>query len=99
MKLKFETPVPIIVGLGHPASVDGVMTAYAVLDNWPVWRRDRLHSLAIKACRAALAHEVEPETARTAFLAFAHRHDILANDDATPAITASACEGGSATTP
>jgi Protein of unknown function (DUF982). len=90
MDLKFDTPVPIIIGLGYPATVDGVMAACSFLDDWPAWRRDKSYSLALKACKAALAGEVEPSTTRTAFLAFARRHDLLAYEDEPAAAVAPA---------
>lgn len=74
----FRQPVKILVGLGFPAEVLGVMDAYRHLCEWPVSLRDSAHSLAMKACRAALRGEIEAETARGLFAAFARKHDLLA---------------------
>jgi hypothetical protein len=79
----FEKPVTILVGLGFPADVRGVMDAYRRLAEWPTSFRDTAHSVAIKACQAALRGEIEAETARGLFAAFAAKHDLLAPD--TPA--------------
>jgi hypothetical protein len=74
----FRQPVKILVGLGFPADVLGVMDAYRHLCEWPVSLRDSAHSLAMKACGAALRGEIEAETARGLFAAFVRKHDLLA---------------------
>jgi hypothetical protein len=40
--------------------------------------RNAAHIMALKACKAALSGEVEAETARGTFEAFARKHDLLA---------------------
>lgn len=74
----FKHPVSILVGLGFPAEVRGVMDAYRHLVEWPASQRDCAHSVALKACSAALRGEIEAETARGLFAAFAEKHDLLA---------------------
>lgn len=74
----FREPVTILVGLGFPAEVRSVMDAYRHLSEWPASNRDTAHSIALKACRAALRGEIEAETARGLFAAFAEKHDLLA---------------------
>lgn len=74
----FRQPVSILVGLGFPAEVRGVMDAYRHLAEWPASQRDGAHSVALKACNAALQGEIEPETVRGLFAAFAEKHDLLA---------------------
>jgi len=76
----FEEPVSILVGLGFPARVQTVAEAYAILLEWPGRRRNAAHEMALKACRAALSGEVDAETARGAFLAFARRSGMLTPD-------------------
>jgi hypothetical protein len=76
----FREPVTILVGLGFPAEVRSVMDAYRHLAEWPASMRDTAHSLALKACGAALRGEIEAETARGLFAAFAEKHDVLAPD-------------------
>ncbi|AOF94481.1 DUF982 domain-containing protein [Sinorhizobium sp. RAC02] len=83
----FRKPVTILVGLGFPAEVQSVMDAYRHLVEWPTSFRDTAHTIALKACQAALGGEIEAETARGLFAAFAEKHKILAPE--TPAITGS----------
>ncbi|MBB2687805.1 UNVERIFIED_ORG: hypothetical protein GGD48_004924 [Rhizobium etli] len=73
----FKQPVPILVGLGFPAKVCSVMDAYRHLSEWPPSLWDTAHSVALQACRAALRGEIEADTARGLFVAFAERHDLL----------------------
>ncbi|NEI74534.1 DUF982 domain-containing protein [Rhizobium lusitanum] len=74
----FERPVSILVGLGFPTEVRSVVEAYRHLSEWPVSMRDVAHTVALKACSAALCGEIEAETARGLFAAFAEKHDLLA---------------------
>ncbi|MCF1450345.1 DUF982 domain-containing protein [Agrobacterium vitis] len=89
----FRQPVCILVGLGFPAEVRTVMDAYRHLTDWPVSLRDGAHSIALKACGAALRGEIEAETARGLFVAFAEKHDLLAPE--TKVIAASHLRGAS----
>ena len=73
-------PICILIGLGFPAEVRSVMDAYRHLVEWPVSMRDAAHTVALKACSAALRGEIEAETARGLFAAFAEKHDLLAPD-------------------
>ncbi len=74
----FKQPVSILVGLGFPTEVRSVTEAYRHLCEWPASFRDSAHSVALKACGAALRGEIEVETARGLFAAFAEKHDLLA---------------------
>ena len=74
----FEHPVTIIVGLGLPREVNTVLEAYAILNEWPPSKRNAAHAVALNACKAALTSEIEAETARGMFFAFAQRNDLLA---------------------
>jgi hypothetical protein len=74
----FKQPVSILVGLGFPVKVRSVTEAYRHLSEWPASLRDAAHSVALKACSAALRGEIEAETARGLFAALAERHDMLA---------------------
>lgn len=76
----FKEPVIVLVGLGFPAEVRTVMDAYRHLVEWPATLCDTAHSIALKACSAALRGEIEAETARGLFAAFAEKHDLLAPD-------------------
>jgi hypothetical protein len=88
----FRQPVTILVGLGFPAEIRTVMDAYRHLAEWPASLRDTAHSIALKACSAALKGEIEAETARGLFAAFAEKHDLLAPE--TNVIAASRLGGG-----
>lgn len=83
----FRKPVTILVGLGFPAEVRTVMDAYRHLVEWPTSFTDTAHSVALKACQAALRGEIEAETARGLFVAFAQKHELLAPQ--TSAVVAS----------
>jgi hypothetical protein len=76
----FRKPVTVLVGLGFPSEVRGVPDAYRHLIEWPTAFRDAAHCVALKACRAALQGEIDAETARGLFAAFAEKHDLLAPD-------------------
>ncbi|MGN6464780.1 MAG: DUF982 domain-containing protein [Rhizobiaceae bacterium] len=73
----FEEPVTIFSGLGIPTKVETVAEAFSVLVDWPGWKRDSAHQIALKACRAALAGDIDAETVRSTFVAFARRSAIL----------------------
>jgi len=82
----FKEPVCILVGLGFPAKVRSVTEAYRHLVEWPL-SKDAAHSVALKACKAALNGEIEAETVRGLFAAFAEKHDLLApNTDVIAAL-------------
>ena len=74
----FKEPICILVGLGFPAEVRGVMDAYRHLSECPTSLRDSAHAIALKACSAALRGEIDVETACGLFAAFAEKHDLLA---------------------
>ncbi|WP_312366126.1 DUF982 domain-containing protein [Ensifer sp.] len=74
----FEAPVTILTGLGIPTEVRTVMHAYRLLMDWPASPHDPARAFALKACRAALRDEIEAETARGVFVAFAEKHDLIA---------------------
>jgi hypothetical protein len=76
----FEKPILILVGLGFPAEMRGVTDAYRHLCEWPLRLRDNAHAVALKACGAAIRGEVDAETARGLFVAFAEKHDLLVQD-------------------
>ncbi|MCA1869012.1 DUF982 domain-containing protein [Agrobacterium genomosp. 3] len=76
----FNEPVTILIGLGFPTEVRSVIDAYRHLAEWPASMRDTAHSMALKACRAALRGEIEADTVRGLFAAFAAKHDLLAPD-------------------
>ena len=84
----FAKPVPIFVGVGMPAMVSSAAEAFALLTDWPGYRVYPEYRLAKNACQAALAGEVNAETARATFVEFARRRSILISV-AEPAVAAS----------
>jgi hypothetical protein len=78
----FDKPVRVWVGLGFPRQLDSVGDAYQfVMDrcgNSPE------QTAAIRACRAALAGEIEAETARGIVVQFARKKNILVEDGPPP---------------
>ena len=78
----FEKPVRVWVGLGFPRQLNTVVDAYQFAVEWcgngPEQRA------AVRACKAALTGEIDPETARGVFVAFAKKKDILMEDGDIP---------------
>ena len=74
----FERPVRVWVGLGFPRQLNSVVDAsqFALeyCGNGPEQRA------AIRACKAALAGDVDAETARSVFVAFAKKKGLIAED-------------------
>ena len=77
---QFQHAVRVLVGLGFPTDIQSVKDAFVLLDEWPPSKRNAAHGIALNACRAALAGEVDAETARSTFVAFARRMDLLVPD-------------------
>ena len=78
----FEKPVRILVGLGFPRQLNTVADAYQFAVEWCGSSPEQ--KAAIRACKAALVEDVDPETARGVFVAFARKKDILMEDGAAP---------------
>lgn len=81
----FEKPVRIWVGLGFPRQINTVVDAYQFLLDW--CGNSPEQKAAMRACKAALAGEVDAETARGVFVAFASKKDILVEDGTMPPVT------------
>jgi hypothetical protein len=77
---RFTKPVTILVGLGFPLKINTTMEAFRYLADCPESIRDHSHRVAKKACSAAIRGEIEPDTARGLFAAFAERHRLVAPD-------------------
>ena len=77
---RFEEPVTVLVGMGLPVRLETVAEAYAMLQDWPAASRSSAHTIALNACKAGIAGEIDAETVRATLVAFARRHDILAPD-------------------
>jgi hypothetical protein len=78
----FEKPVLVWVGLGFPRQLNTVVDAYQVAREW--CGNSPEQRAAIRACKAALSGEVDAETARGVFTAFARKKDILVEDATIP---------------
>ena len=74
---RFRKPVDILVGLGFPRRIESAIEGYILLQDWPHADRNRAHAIALNACKAAIAGDVDPETAYAAFTAFADRQGLL----------------------
>jgi len=78
----FEKPLRVWVGLGFPRQLNTVVDAYQFATDW--CGNSPEQKAAIRACRAALVGDVDAETARGVFAAFARKKDILVGDGAIP---------------
>jgi hypothetical protein len=78
----FEKPVRVWVGLGFPRQLNTVVDAYQFVLDW--CGNSPEQKAAIRACKAALAGDVDAETARGVLVAFARKKDILVEDGAIP---------------
>lgn len=78
----FEKPVRVWVGLGFPRQLNSVVDAYQFVTDW--CGNSPEQRAAIRACKAALAGEVDAETARCILMQFARKKDILVEDEAAP---------------
>ena len=74
----FYKPVRILIGLGFPKDISSPLDAIVYLDSVQQSARDYSHTIASRACRAALTGEIEAETARGLFEAYATKQSILA---------------------
>nr|WP_245484086.1 DUF982 domain-containing protein [Mesorhizobium sp. M2A.F.Ca.ET.017.03.2.1] len=84
-----KTPsIRVWVGLGFPRQLNTVVDAYQFAIDW--CGNSPEQKAAIRACRAALAGDVDAETARGVFVAFPRKKDILIEDGAIPPILGSA---------
>lgn len=79
-RTQFRKPVSVLVGLGYPAKVESASQAYQLLNELPLSPAHRARSVAAKVCKLAIEGAVEPEVARSAFVAFAHRMAMLVDD-------------------
>jgi len=78
----FEKPVLVWVGLGFPRRLNTVADAYQFASEW--CGNSPEQRAAIRTCKAALAGDVDAETARGVFVAFARKKDILIEDATMP---------------
>ena len=74
--------VLVWVGLGFPRQLNTVADAYQFASEWGGNSPEQ--RAAMRACRAALAGDIDVETARGVFTAFARKKDILVEDSTIP---------------
>ncbi|MBZ9797692.1 DUF982 domain-containing protein [Mesorhizobium sp. ES1-4] len=84
---QFEEPVTLLVGMGFPRTIESVMDAYLLLQDWSAANRNSAHALALNACKAGIAGEIDPQTVRATLVTFARRNDILLPNTPSPAAT------------
>jgi len=80
----FDKPVHVWVGLGFPRRLNSVVDAYQFATEW--CGNSPEQKAAIRACKAALLGEIDPETARGIFVAFAKKKGLVAEDWIPPPI-------------
>ena len=78
----FLKPVDVWVGLGVPRRLNTVADAYQFASDWGGNSPEQ--RAATRALKAALAGEIDPETARGVFVAFARSKDIMVEDATIP---------------
>jgi hypothetical protein len=88
--MHFDEPVTILVGMGLPVTIEDVIQAYVTLQDWPTAERNSSHAVAVNACKAGLAGEVDVDTVRATLVTFARRNNILIEGGVQTAAAASA---------
>lgn len=78
----FEKPIRVWVGLGFPRQLNTVVDALQFVMEWGGNSPEQ--RAAMMACKAALAGDIDAETARGVFAAFAAKKDILVKDGEMP---------------
>jgi hypothetical protein len=84
----FERPIVLFVGLGFPRQINSATDAYQALSDMPRRDKDHAHESALNACRAAVAGDVEPETARGIVEAYARSRGMLLDEMLAPHVLA-----------
>jgi hypothetical protein len=84
MGAAFERPLIMFVGLGFPRHIDNATDALQALDELAPLEHGAAHNMAVRACRAALLGDVEPETARGIVEAYARTRGVLADELLAP---------------
>lgn len=78
----FENPIRVWVGHGFPRQLNTVVDAYQFALDW--CGNSPEQKAAIRACKAALTGDVDAETARGVFVAFARKKDMLVEEGDMP---------------
>ncbi|MDR6831507.1 hypothetical protein J2X48_005196 [Bosea sp. BE271] len=75
---RFEKPVIILTGFGHPTTVSSSMEAYMFLADWPVRKQDASHRFVMETCLASIRGDGDLGLARALFASWCDQNDILA---------------------
>jgi len=76
----FASPIIVLVGMGFPLQIRGVMDALRYLDGQPLSARDEAFYATYDACRDALDSRVSVAEARDVLCALARRRGVLIED-------------------
>lgn len=76
----FASPIIVLVGMGLPLEIRGVMDALRYLDGQPALLRDAAFEATYGACRDALEGKATVAEARDVFCALARRRGVLVEE-------------------
>ncbi|WP_051333886.1 DUF982 domain-containing protein [Mesorhizobium sp. WSM3224] len=74
--IEFRTPVAVAVGAGFKREIASLTAMQNFLKEWPAVSRGESYAMAVRACEAARAGEIDLDQAREAFLVFAKKAGI-----------------------
>jgi len=81
LSMRTFTPTStVLLGVGFPARISGLMDAWRVLNDWPISQRGAAHAVALDACRRAFEDPSNLANAHQAFAGFAAGAGILVDD-------------------
>ncbi|RLP25489.1 DUF982 domain-containing protein [Mesorhizobium sp. YM1C-6-2] len=89
----FASPIVVLVGMGFPLEIKGVMDAVRYMDGQPAQSRDEAFHATYGACRDALEGNASVAEARDVLCALARRRGVLVEERRSR--PASAVAGGS----
>ena len=84
----FASPIVVLVGMGYPLEIRGVMDALRYLDGQPALARDEAFHAAYGACRDALNREAPVAEAYGVLSALARRRGVLVEEIRTQSAAA-----------
>ena len=76
----FSSPIVVLVGMGYPLEIRGVMDALRYLDGQPALARDEAFHAAYGACRDALNRKASVAEAYDVLSALARRRGVLVEE-------------------
>ena len=84
----FASPIVVLVGMGYPLEIRGVMDALRYLDGQPALARDEAFHAAYRACRDALNRKASVAEAYGVLSALARRRGVLVEEIRTQSAAA-----------